>query len=45
MPIPIVCYRLQNVTYRVLAELTWVQRLACLLLEVEPRRLTAVPSG
>ncbi|PSR32264.1 MAG: hypothetical protein C7B46_14940 [Sulfobacillus benefaciens] len=45
MPITIVCYRLQDVTYRVLEELTWVQRLACLLLEVEPRRLTAVPSG
>ena len=44
-PVAISCYRVGNTTHRALGELTWVQRLACLLLEIEPRRLAAVPSG
>jgi transposase len=44
-PVTIVCYHVGTTTHRVLKELTWVQRLACLLLEIEPRRLAAVPSG
>lgn len=44
-PITIGRYRPNNVTSRLLQELTWVQRLARLLLEVEPRRLTWLPSG
>lgn len=34
----------ENVVDRSMAELTWVQRLACLLVEVEPRSLMEVPA-
>ena len=44
-PITLIRYRLQNQTHRVLQDLTGVQRLTCLLLEIEPRQLAVVPSG
>ncbi len=41
--VAITCYR-EGTTHRALGEMTGVQ-LACLLWEIEPRRLTALPSG
>ena len=44
-PVILVRYPWNEVRHRAVNELTWVQRIACLLLEIPPHRLAGGPSG